>query len=101
MPSRAAVRRDGSQGGGGAHGGSLGDDDNAASRPSGGRAAGWRSTGYTLRLLAGTEQPEVADRAGGGGRGQRRVDPQRLADRALPVGRTVPAEHGDQRLPAQ
>src|SRR5215472_13398283 len=41
MPSRAAVRRDGSQGGGGAHSGAIGDDDNAARRPSGSRAAGW------------------------------------------------------------
>src|SRR5262244_4165378 len=47
MPSRAAVMKGdgeaggGSQGGGGAHSGTIGDDDNAASRPSGGRAAGW------------------------------------------------------------
>jgi tRNA(adenine34) deaminase len=32
-PSRAAVRRDASQGGGGAHSGATGDDDNAARRP--------------------------------------------------------------------
>src|SRR6516165_8361801 len=35
MPSRAAIRRDGSQGGGGAHSGAIGDDDNAARRPPG------------------------------------------------------------------
>src|SRR5215471_11116767 len=40
MPSRAAVRRDTSQGGGGVHSGAMGDDDNAARRPSGNRAAG-------------------------------------------------------------
>src|SRR5215467_11459499 len=54
----------GPQGGGGAHGGAMGDDDPgapgenapafslgwgcAARRPSGGRAAGWRSAGYAL-----------------------------------------------------
>jgi hypothetical protein len=33
--------RDASQGGRGVHSGAMGDDDNAARRPSGGRAAGW------------------------------------------------------------
>src|SRR5215813_15538565 len=37
-----------SQGGGGAHSGTMGDDDNAARRPSGGRAAGRRSAGHAL-----------------------------------------------------
>src|SRR5215831_8606639 len=32
-PSRAAIRRDGPQGGGGADSGAIGDDDNAAERP--------------------------------------------------------------------
>src|SRR5499427_10956514 len=41
----------GSQGGGGAHSGTMGDDDNAASRPSGGRAAGWRPMGDALRVI--------------------------------------------------
>src|SRR5262252_8814640 len=40
----------GSQGGGGAHSGTMGDDDKAASRPSGGRAAGWRPMGDALRV---------------------------------------------------
>src|SRR6516164_706060 len=54
MPSRAAaVKGDGeagggSQGGGGAHSGAIGDDDNAARRPSGGRAAGWGFAGHAL-----------------------------------------------------
>src|SRR5215471_16657642 len=38
----------GSQGRGGAQSGTMGDDDNAARRPSGGRAAGWRSAGHAL-----------------------------------------------------
>jgi DNA polymerase-3 subunit gamma/tau len=38
----------GSQGGGGADSGAIGGDGNAARRPSGGRAAGWRSTRHGL-----------------------------------------------------
>ena len=45
-------RRDGSQGGGGADSGAIGDDDNATRRPSGGRVAGWRSTGHALAASA-------------------------------------------------
>src|SRR5262249_9379418 len=50
---------------------------------------------------AGTEPAEVADRPGGGRGGQRRVDPQRLAHRALAVGPAVPAEGGQPRVPAR
>src|SRR6266516_1983850 len=41
-------RRDGSAGGGGADSGAVGDDGNATRRPSGGRAAGWRSARHGL-----------------------------------------------------
>src|SRR6516162_8653629 len=44
----------GSQGGGGAHSGAIGDDDNAARRPSRGRAAG---QGFAGRALGGPRSP--------------------------------------------
>src|SRR6266566_7897576 len=64
-------------------------------------ASQFRAVAMPGWLLAGAEQAEVADRAGGCGRGQRRVDPERLAHRALPVRRAVPAEGGGQRVPAR
>ena len=70
--------------------GAIRDDDNAARRPSSGRAVGWRFTGYALtRCLVGDEEPaehpaqrhqrgpqaqrEAARRAGGGGRASDRL----------------------------
>src|SRR5712691_9030819 len=58
---------------------SMGDDDNAASRPSGSRAAGWRPTGYTLgsgrgpadRLTGGGTWPATRGGTGGRHRGTR------------------------------
>ena len=51
------------------------------------------------RRAAGGQRAEVADRAGGGRGGQRRVDAQCLADRAVAAGRAV-AARGRQPVPA-
>jgi hypothetical protein len=47
----------------GAHGGTMGDDDNAASRPSGRGAAGWMIHGTCPELLPGSS---AVDREGVG-----------------------------------
>src|ERR1700746_2857804 len=58
------------------------------------------ATVVSLTAAARAKRAEVAHCSGGGGCRERGVHAQRLADRALTVGRAVAAQRGQQPLPA-